>query len=312
MVKIAVAGGSGQVGQEVVDALVATKRHEIVTLSRNAAAGDSANGVTWRAVNYDDKSQLIESLRGIHTVLSFTQVMDYTPQENLIDAAIAAGVKRFAPSQWGSASTIDMPWWAGKDKIKEYLEKVNENGKVLEYSLFQPGLFLDYLATPYKTAKYVEPLNTMIDFQNRRAIIVDGYDAIMTYTTVKDLAAVVTMAVDLDGEWPVIGGIRGNRVSISQILKIGEKLRGRAFTVDKVKLGDLERGILAASWTLETSHPSVTGDHVEEMLKTVLIGTLLSSAKGAWDVSDEFNQLLPDFKFTQIEEFLAQLWEGKL
>jgi hypothetical protein len=47
------------------------------------------------------------------------------------------------------------------------------------------------------------------------------------------------------------------------------------------------------------------------MLKTVLIGTLLSSAKGAWDVSDEFNQLLPDFKFTQIEEFLAQVWEGK-
>jgi NmrA-like family len=29
------------------------------------------------------------------------QVMDYTPQKNLIDAAIAAGVKRFAPSQWG-------------------------------------------------------------------------------------------------------------------------------------------------------------------------------------------------------------------
>jgi len=23
-----------------------------------------------------------------------------------------------------------MPWWAGKDEIKEYLEKVNENEKV--------------------------------------------------------------------------------------------------------------------------------------------------------------------------------------
>jgi hypothetical protein len=28
-----------------------------------------------------------------------------------------------------------MPWWAGKDKIKEYLEKVNENGKVRMPSL---------------------------------------------------------------------------------------------------------------------------------------------------------------------------------
>jgi len=85
---------------------------------------------------------------------------------------------------------------------------------------------LNYLATPHKTAKHLEPLNTMIDFQNRRVIIVDGYDAIMTYTTVQDVAAVVAKAVEIDGEWPVISGISGNRVPISQILKIGEKVRG--------------------------------------------------------------------------------------
>lgn len=59
------------------------------------------------------------------------------------------------------------------------------------------------------------------------------------------------------------------------------------------------------------SHPSVTADQVEKMLKIVLIGTLLSSAKGAWDVSDDFNKLLPGFKFTQIEDFLTKAWEGK-
>jgi len=48
------------------------------------------------------------------------------------------------------------------------------------------------------------------------------------------------------------------------------------------------------------------------MLKTVLISTLLSSAKGAWDVSNAFNELLPDYKFTQIEDFLAGAWYGKL
>ena len=85
---------------------------------------------------------------------------------------------------------------------------------------------MDYLATPYKTAKYLTPLNTMIDFQNCRAIVVDSHDAIMTLTMVQDLAAVVARAVDLDSEWPVIGGIRGNRVAISEILEIGEKVRG--------------------------------------------------------------------------------------
>jgi len=313
MVKIAVAGGSGQVGQEIIDALVGSKKHEITVFSRNAA-NDSAHGVTWRAVDYGNKSELIEALRGIHTVLSFTQLVadpEGTAQKNLIDAAIVAGVKRFAPSQWGSASTVGMPWWAGKDNIKAYLEKVNENEKVLEYTLFQPGLFMNYLATPYKTAKHLEPLNTMIDFQNRRAIVVDGYDAIMTYTTVQDVAAVIARAVELDGEWPIIGGISGNRVSISQILKVGEKVRGHPFTVEKVKLGDLENGVLAASWTLEARHPSFTGDQAVKMMKTVLIGTLLSSAKGAWDVSDQMNKLLPDFKFTQLEDFLTKVWEGK-
>jgi hypothetical protein len=66
----------------------------------------------------------------------------------------------------------------------------------------------------------------MFDFQNRRVIIVDGHDFIMTFTTAQDLAAVVAGAVDFDGEWPVIGGIRGNRIAVSQLLKIGETVRG--------------------------------------------------------------------------------------
>lgn len=98
--------------------------------------------------------------------------------------------------------------------------------QVLEYTLFQPGLFLEYLASPYKTARHLDPLDSMIDFHNRRAIIVDGCDAIMTLTTVQDLAAIVARAVDYDGEWPKLGGIRGNRVKVSEILRIGEKVRG--------------------------------------------------------------------------------------
>ncbi|TVY94477.1 Oxidoreductase, partial [Lachnellula willkommii] len=183
---------------------------------------------------------------------------------------------------------------------------------ILEYTLFQPGLFLDYLATPYKTAKHLEPLNTIIDFQNQRAIVVDGYDTVMTYTTIQDLATVVVRAVDLGGEWAMISGISGNKLPISQVLKIGEKLRGHPFTIDKVRLEDLENGILTASWTLEASHPTVAGDQIEKMLKTVLIGTLIGSAKGAWDVSDEVNKLLPDFRFTQIDDFLTEVWQGKL
>ena len=100
--------------------------------------------------------------------------------------------------------------------------------------MFQPGLFLDYLASPHKTAKHVTPLDTFIDFQNRRAIIVDGHDdAIMTLTTVQDIAGMVARAVDFAGEWPKVGGIRGNRVTVAQILEIGERVRGVSRLTDR-------------------------------------------------------------------------------
>jgi hypothetical protein len=79
-------------------------------------------------------------------------------------------------------------------------------------------------------------------------------------------------------------------------------------------LEDLEAGTLNVSWTLGARHPSFTdeqADYLAAMLKTVLVGTLLSSAKGAWDVADSWNRLLPDYQFTHIEEFLARIWRGK-
>jgi uncharacterized protein YbjT (DUF2867 family) len=80
-------------------------RQYVTEMSQKTVVGDNTPGVTWRAVDYDNKSELVEALRGIHTVLSFTQLLadpQNTAQKNLIDAAIVAGVKRFAPSQWGS------------------------------------------------------------------------------------------------------------------------------------------------------------------------------------------------------------------
>ena len=104
-------------------------------------------------MDYDDPADLVQSLRGMHTVLSFiNQPMEgpgSNAQQNLIDACISAGVKRFAPSEYGRSvpsSTLhaewrphtihhsvekdDMPVWHSKIAVKEYLERVNQNGKV--------------------------------------------------------------------------------------------------------------------------------------------------------------------------------------
>lgn len=60
-------------------------------------------GVSYISTRYEDFNQLAKALHGVHTVLSFLVTQDdpaSMAQKNLIDAAVQAGVKRFAPSEW--------------------------------------------------------------------------------------------------------------------------------------------------------------------------------------------------------------------
>lgn len=73
----------------------------------------------------------------------------------------------------------------------------------------------------------MEPLQSVFDFQHKRGIVVDGHEeAIMTLTTAADVAKIVARAVDYNGMWPISGGIRGNRVTFSEVFRIGQKIRG--------------------------------------------------------------------------------------
>lgn len=87
---------------------------------------------------------------------------------------------------------------------------------------------MNYLTFPHESTRHLHLIETPFDFENRRAIVIDGSDDDrITFTTVHDLANVVAMAIDFEGEWPVVGGIRGTDISIGQLIALGEKVRGR-------------------------------------------------------------------------------------
>ena len=61
--------------------------------------------MTWVKTSYQGLKELTEILKDVHTVLSFVVTQSdpgNVSQKNLIDAAIRAGVKRFAPSEWAT------------------------------------------------------------------------------------------------------------------------------------------------------------------------------------------------------------------
>ncbi|RDW73431.1 hypothetical protein BP6252_07338 [Coleophoma cylindrospora] len=314
MVKIAIAGGSGRVARGIIDALVATKKHEIQILTRGETAtpGDIP-GVTWVKTDYNDKKSLTTILDGVHTLLSFVggvQDPGSILQKNLIGAAIAAGVQRYAPSEWSSSSIEELPWYAEKGAIREYLKEINKEKKA-KYCLFQPGLFVDYWA-PADTSTMGTTQELWIDFNKRRAIDIEGKEGIFSLTTMGDLANVVAQAIDYPGEWPVIGGVHGVTTSSSKVLEIGARVQnGKPFDITFLKEEDVRADNIKSPWIPKFENPSLTAEQVEYFSKLILKGSLLSGLTRSWVVSDDWNRLLPDYKFTSAEEFLEKSWAGR-
>lgn len=241
-----------------------------------------------------------------------------------------------------------MRWYAYKEETRRYLEELNRqqtvssqnsktlihlnyNQQVLEYTLFQPGLFINYLTTPFKSAAHLHQTELPFDFNNRRAIVPEKYDQIyVTLTKVQDLAQVVARAISFEGKWPVVGGVKGTDMSLEQIISLGEKVRGmtpyylynrgqlkrelggRPFQIEKVKPRDLESGAWSASWMPRFSHPAIPPELVSDTLsKKVVSGILLGISAGCFKVSDDWNRLLHDYEFTSAEDFLTEAWSGK-
>lgn len=60
-------------------------------------------GVEWVQTTFKDKTQLVNLFKDVEVVLNFVVVSNDPGNEvsiGLIDAAVEAGVKRFAPSEW--------------------------------------------------------------------------------------------------------------------------------------------------------------------------------------------------------------------
>lgn len=161
----------------------------------------------------------------------------------------------------------------------------------------------------------------------------DGCDHVkITLTAVQDLANIVVKAVEYEDEWPVIGGIKGCELSIAQIIRLAEDIRGKCFVsyfpsvlslsltfdeiggpviVEKLKVDDLKAGIVKSTWLPKVIHAAIPPEQADALAGTLLAGMTLGISVGALNVSDEWNRLLPDYKFIQTHQFLSKAWQGK-
>jgi hypothetical protein len=194
-------------------------------------------------------------LRGIHTVLSFFVVhLDEgcIAQKSLIQASIAAGVRRFAPSEWGIRNGNGVPSYDNKDTIRGYLETLDSKGELggMQYCLFQPSIFTGYFAHPYPLERELITWPFFLDFANRRAMILDSGDQPIVLTAVLDNSEILRLSIEDERAWPKVGGIRGCRTSINELLAIGKKVRGGDWSIEHVSSSDLAQGELKTTYVL--------------------------------------------------------------
>ncbi|EPE05567.1 hypothetical protein F503_02306 [Ophiostoma piceae UAMH 11346] len=318
MVKVAIAGANSGLALEVIDALVRDQTHEVIALVRKDPSGfpQQAN-VTWVRTDYQDKAELVKLFRGVSAVLNFIVVNndpDSAVSKRLIDAAVEAGVHRFAPSEWAMGQklrdVIDVvPWYQGKLDIQAYLRDINKDKKVIEYSFFHPGMFMEYISTPRQTTKHVPPMPTLWQLGSGRAVVVRGHEHdSITVTSVDDIANIVRLAIEYEGVWPEIGGIQGQQLSVTQFKSIveaeGALPTGKTeFTIDFAEEEDVKKGVLNV-YMPPLSHPSIPEDQRKAWHAPGWSGMLYAMAHGAWTATDEWNKLLPDYKFKTIQEFV--------
>ncbi|KAL5120592.1 hypothetical protein ACEQ8H_001611 [Pleosporales sp. CAS-2024a] len=316
MVKVAVVGGTGNVATELLRAPIRSAKHEITIFTRSDAPANPVPGLAYKKVEYRDLANLTNALQGFDTCLSFiiTQSdIDNTVQKNLIHACIAAGVRRFAPSEWAIANGSGVPSYENKDGIAAYLHDLKEKDKMgnLQYCLFQPSVFIDYFAHPYPLSPNLITWPFFIDLEKRRAMVLDDGTLPIVLTAISDVSEVLALALDDARPWPRVGGMQGVKTSINEIVAVGKKIRGSEWTVEYVKSEDMDKGQLKTSWVPQFSHPAIPADQHPAFSTMFVVCFFVAMKRGAWNVSREFNDMFPEFQFLGLEEYLAKAWKGR-
>lgn len=227
MVRVAIAGGTGSIGLYISRAILATQKHALVVLSRRKSHPELRSlGADIVAVDFTDPSSLVSALQGVHTVISATG-MDppetfVSSQLALLDAAVKAGAKRFAPSEWAIATMPNEPIQAYIPK-HTVAERVAQSG--LEYTIFENGIFMDYFATGTEGIGQLKPLSFVVDVEKGEAVIPGKGDNKVVFTSAGDVAAFVAASLDLE-TWPERSSMAGDVLSYNQVVEIAERVRG--------------------------------------------------------------------------------------
>ncbi|KAL2832302.1 NmrA-like family-domain-containing protein [Aspergillus pseudoustus] len=274
---VAVAGATGTLGPHVVKALTAAG-FQVSILTRAKKPDADAPGVKVLEVDFDSVESLTGALEGTDAVVSTVGGAAIDNQSVLIDAAVAAGVKRFIPSEFGSVTTNpeleNLPVYSSIAKIRNYLQGKAASGE-LSWTVLACGAFLDFVVNA----------PVFLDWENHAVAILDDGNNRTSSTSLPTVGRAVTAILqNFDATKNKV--VRTSEIILTQnqVVGIAKELKPDIdWTVSKVQTSALVQ---------EGLDLFAAGDFGLPAVMKLIKGTALAGDKygGAYDVTD--NELL--------------------
>lgn len=204
-------------------------------LTRQTNPAMTARGWQVIQVIYSNASDLRYKLAGVDTVIS---TINGDAQLALIDAAAAAHVRRFVPSEFeGSPSarpTADVFDYGRRAALSRLHYCEVQQG--MKFTVFACGVFYERFGPGGMRASQIglrSPIGGegeyIMDIRNSKAMIPyynsAGQPVYVCMTSASDVARFVVAALDLSS-WPRELRMKGERMTVSQLVSLGEALRG--------------------------------------------------------------------------------------
>ncbi|KAJ7577820.1 hypothetical protein C8J56DRAFT_1007091 [Mycena floridula] len=266
------------VGPAILDTFIASGKFNLTILSREASTATFPTDVKVLKVDYGSQAALVNAMKGQDAAvlaLNITNEDQAKIQDNLVDAAIEAGVSHIIPSSY----TTDIskppgslePVFAPKARSEARLQKLAKEGKI-KWTTITTGTFFDW-------GLAVVPI-LGIDLTNRCAVLIDDGRVKIHHTnlsTIADAAIVILTNPDIVFNRSVF--IHDFFVSQREILEIAEEELGTKFEIVEVDSEVLYRDSLAA---LEGGDASAALG----IIQASVWGAKRPSS-GAWDIEDD-------------------------
>lgn len=182
--RIAIAGATGNLGLPILHAVLEAG-FNVTVLSR--VGGNSSKlrphpKLVVKEVDFNSTDSLVSALEGVEAVVSCLATLAIGSQNPLIDAAVAVGVNRFIPAEFGMDSqnpfAMSLPVCQPKVATQKYLLAKSEAAPDFTFTGIANGLFLDWGLE----------VGFILDLQNHKATLYNGGNVPFSATTLADVA----------------------------------------------------------------------------------------------------------------------------